>query len=126
MEYLEAPGRVSFPINLARELQGMMRGATGAKAFTLDSVNDNELHVTFDTKPRLFGIGVVQMMIDQRTLRVVVINLHVGPLSFRSALAYRLEKAGFMVEAAFKVNSLTVFCNTDDYNDRYVEIPLNR
>jgi len=106
----------------------MMREATGARAFTLGSAMPfgNQLHVAFDNKPRLLGLGLSQLLLDRGTLRVAVVNLHVGPLSPRSALARRLEEAGFSVEVDFGQNSMTVFCDINDESESYVEVPLRR
>ena len=107
MESLEAPAHIFFPAKIARQFQGMMREARAAKAFT-GVTGPNELHVTFDEKPRLTGIGVSMLMLDSRSLRVSVINLHVGPWSSRDALARRFVNAGVHVQELFSLNSMTV------------------
>lgn len=122
--YVEPPKQVRIPIAWAMYVEKLLREARVKSAWTLGS--DERIHVAFETKGRVFSMGIAQLMTGKDGVTLSVLNIHVGPWSKKDTVAMALERAGAHVETddSFK-NDLTVSL-VDDGEIKFITIPLRR
>lgn len=119
---IEPPSSVRIPIASALYVEKLLREARVERAWMMGS--DKNIHVAFQTKGRVFSIGVAQLMTEDDGLTVAVLSIHVGPWSGKDTIAKGLERAGARVEMTFKNDVAATFVNDKDTN--FVTVPLRR
>ena len=112
---------MKMPYPLQRQLSTLFRKAHVETAYTLG--DEGELHVTFMQKARLFGIGIMQIMLEGPELKLAVANIHVGPWSGKASLANAIDAAGFIPEFQ---HGNTLIVVTSIYSGEYIDVVLNR
>ena len=104
---VEPPSRVRIPSGWGRKVEKLLQDARVKRAWTFES--DKNVHVSFETKARIFSMGLAQLMTEKDGETVSVLNIHVGPWSSKSSLSAALEKAGAKVEISMgDWNDLTI------------------
>lgn len=99
----EAPEMVNVPAGLGKRLWKLFRDLP-TRTFVFADDGENELHVNFEERPRIFSSAITSFLLDARSLTLRVLTIHVGPCSGRRSLEAELRAAGATV--SFESNEL--------------------
>src|ERR1700685_2002120 len=94
MDGVEPPTHIRVPKRLGRKIEKLLRQGRCDRAWMMGG-DEKHFHLSFEKKARVFSMGVVQALIDRKTLNLLVTNIHVAPSSpGKTALQNELLQAG--------------------------------